>query len=111
MFDINSNGYISFSELKNGLNDIGIFPSIEDLELFIKRYDKNNDRRLRFSEFSDAFTPLDAYYGSLLNKRISNETRGRLYQRDDCFLSETKIEFRNVWRTHFKIEAFSESLR
>jgi len=37
--------------------------------------------------------------------------RGRLYSRDDCFLNATKIEFKNVWRTHFKIEAFSESLR
>lgn len=37
--------------------------------------------------------------------------RGRLYSRDDCFLSETKVEFRNVWRTHFKIESYSESLR
>lgn len=26
-------------------------------------------------------------------------------------MSETKIEFRNVWRTHFKIETYSEQLR
>jgi len=109
--DIDNKGYISYTDLKAGLNDIGVFPSVEDLELYIKRYDKNNDHRLRFSEFADSFTPLDAYYGSLLNKRVSNDTRGRLYQRDDCFLGETKIEFRNVWRTHFKIESYSESLR
>ena len=47
----------------------------------------------------------------MLNKRGSNDTRGRPYQRDDCFLGETKIEFRNLWRTHFKIESYSESLR
>jgi uncharacterized protein YneF (UPF0154 family) len=79
--------------------------------LYIKRWDKNNDHRLRFSEFSDSFLTLDQYYANLLNRRTSNDTRGRLYQRDDCFLSETKIEFRNVWRTHFKIESYSESLR
>jgi len=67
--------------------------------------------RLRFSEFSDSVTPLDAYYATLLNRRTSNDTRGRLYQRDDCFMSQTKLEFKNVWRTHFKIESFSESLR
>lgn len=66
---------------------------------------------LRFSEFCDAFTPLDAYYGALLNKRTSNDIRGRLYQRDDCFMGETKLEFKNIWRTHFKIESYSESLR
>ena len=79
--------------------------------MYIKRWDKNNDHRLRFSEFSDSFIPLDHYYSNLINRRTSNDTRGRLYQRDDCFLSETKIEFRNVWRTHFKIESYSESLR
>ncbi len=34
-----------------------------------------------------------------------------MLSRDDCFMGETKIEFRNIWRTHFKIEGFSESLR
>jgi Ca2+-binding EF-hand superfamily protein len=111
IFDIDARGYITYSDIKMALNDIGVFPSVEDIELFIKRYDKNNDRKLRFSEFCDAFTPLDAYYGSLLNKRTSNDTRGRQYSRDDCFLGETKIEFKNVWRTHFKIESYSESLR
>jgi uncharacterized protein YneF (UPF0154 family) len=54
---------------------------------------------------------VDNYYAGLLNRRTSNEVRGRLYQRDDCFMSDTKVEFRNVWRTHFKIESYSESLR
>lgn len=67
--------------------------------------------RLRFSEFSESLTPLDAYYSNLLNRRTSNDTRGRLYARDDCFLHATKLEFKNVWRTHFKIESASESLR
>lgn len=87
IFDIDSRGWISLTDLKIGLNEIGIYPSIEELELYIKRYDKNNDMRLRFSEFSDSFTPVDAYYSGLLNRRTSNDTRGRLYQRDDCFLN------------------------
>lgn len=94
-----------------GLNDIGVFPSHEELDLFFKRYDKDLDGRIRFSEFCDAFSTADTYYATLLNRRTSNNVRGRLYQRDDCFLTETKIEFKNVWRTHFKIEIFSEQLR
>lgn len=111
IFDVDSRGWISLTDLKLGLQDIGIYPSIEELELYFKRYDKDNDMRLRFSEFSDSFTPVDAYYSGLLNRRTSNDTRGRLYSRDDCFLNQTKLEFKNVWRTHFKIESFSESLR
>jgi Ca2+-binding EF-hand superfamily protein len=36
---------------------MGVFASYEEIELFIKRYDKNRDGTLRFSEFSDAFIP------------------------------------------------------
>lgn len=111
IFDISSRGYITLSDLKEGLNNIGVFPSLEELELFIKRYDRDHDHRVRYSEFCDSFTPNDAYYGSILNRRVSNEARGRFYQRDDCFLGETRLEFKNVWRTHFKIESYSESLR
>jgi Ca2+-binding EF-hand superfamily protein len=111
IFDIDSRGVISIHDLKSGLSEIGIFPSNEDLELYVKRYDKNYDGRLTFAEFSDSFTPTDAYYASTINRRVSNNVRGRFYHRDDCFLSQTKIEFRNIWRTHFKIESCSESLR
>jgi Ca2+-binding EF-hand superfamily protein len=79
IFDMNSNGYVCSHELKMGLNDIGIFAAPEEIDLFIKRYDKNGDRRLRFSEFADAFTPQDSYYAGLLNRRTSNDVRGRLY--------------------------------
>lgn len=47
----------------------------------------------------------------MLNRRTSNNTRGRLYSRDDCFLGETKLEFKALWRTHLKIEVYSEQLR
>jgi Ca2+-binding EF-hand superfamily protein len=52
---------------------------MEELDLFFKRYDKDQDGRIRFSEFCDAFTPADAYYATLLNRRTSSNTRGRLY--------------------------------
>jgi len=65
--------------MKVGLNEIGIFPSNEELDLYIKRYDKNNDLRIRFSEFCDSLTPTDSYYATLVNRRTSNNSRGRLY--------------------------------
>jgi Ca2+-binding EF-hand superfamily protein len=62
IFDMDSRGWISLTDLKLGLNEIGVYPDTEELTLFFKRYDKDEDGRLRFSEFSDAFTPLDNYY-------------------------------------------------
>ena len=99
------------ADFKEGLNEIGIFPTYDEMDLFMKRYDRDLDNRLRFSEFSEAVTSIDSYYSSIINRRSSNNVRGRLYARDDCFLSSTKIEFRNVMRTHFKIELYSEQLR
>lgn len=111
IFDIDSRGWISHSDLKLGLNEIGVYPSNEELDLYFKRYDKDVDGRIKFSEFCDSFSPIDNYYGTMLNRRTSNNTRGRYYARDDCFLGETKLEFKSIWRTHFKIEVYSEQLR
>ena len=48
IFDTNSNRQLTHSELKYGLNDIGVFPSSADIDLYIKRYDSNHDGRLTF---------------------------------------------------------------
>jgi len=89
LYDIDSRGWVSLSDLKFGLNDSGIYPSHEELELYFKRYDKDGNGRLKFSEFCDSFTPLDNYYAAMLNRRVSNDSRGRFFKRDDCFLSST----------------------
>jgi hypothetical protein len=78
--------------------------------LFITRYDRSHDRRLTFMEFSEAFLPADSYHSHQLNRRCANPPR-TMYRRDDCFLADTQIEFRSMWRTHFKIECASETLR
>jgi Ca2+-binding EF-hand superfamily protein len=72
IFDLNGNGVLTVTEFKNALSDLGIFASFEEIELFFKRYDKNRDSRLRFSEFCDALVPNDPYYAAMVNKRSSN---------------------------------------
>ena len=77
---------------------------------FITRYDTSGDRRLNMREFSDAFLALDAYYANMVERRGSNH-RYPLYRRDDCFLPDTQLEFRAVWRTHFRSEVAAEATR
>ncbi len=84
IFDLDGKGYLTHYDLRAGLNDIGVHSNNEELDLFFARYDKNQDKIIRFSEFCDAFTPLDSYYGSLLNRRSSNN-RPSYYKKDDCF--------------------------
>lgn len=110
MFDIDNRGWCSINDLREGLSAIGVYPTSEELELFMTRYDKNGDRMLRFNELCDAFTAHDPYYANMLNKRSSNN-RMKTYRRDDCFYPETNIELRNLWRIHFKNEVQAEGIR
>jgi uncharacterized protein YneF (UPF0154 family) len=45
-----------------------------------------------------------------LNRRTSND-RPRYYKAADCFLHDTLLEIRNLWRSHFSIEVTSERIR
>jgi Ca2+-binding EF-hand superfamily protein len=110
IFDTDYNGRVSVTELRDGLAAIGVFPTSEELDLFITRYDDGGDRHLNMREFSEAFLPLDAYYAGMVNRRGSNH-RYPLYRRDDCFMPDTQLEFRAVWRTHFRSEVAAEVVR
>ena len=98
------------TDLKLGLAEIGIFASYDELELFFARYDTDKDGRLRFSEFASAFTPLDFYAASKVNNRGSNNVRP-YPARDSSFEAATRFDFKNLWRTHFKVENAAEYLR
>ena len=49
------------TELRDGIAAIGLFPTSEELNIFMTRYDDGGDRHLNLREFSEAFLPLDAY--------------------------------------------------
>ena len=86
IFDMGRVGTITVHDIKDGLNHIGVYPTQEEVDLFVSRYDRNHDRRLTFAEFSDAFLPLDLYYSQVLNRRNANNSVKTFYKRDDCFL-------------------------
>jgi Ca2+-binding EF-hand superfamily protein len=69
IFDLQGKGWISASEIKEGLEVFNVFANSEDIYFFLKRYDKDEDGRLKYSEFCDAFLPTDAFHASLLAKK------------------------------------------
>ena len=87
-----------------------MFPTQDELDLFIKRYDTSGDRRLNMREFSDAFLALDASYAGMAERRGSNY-RYPIYRRDDCFMPATACAFKDIWRTHFRTEVTAETTR
>ena len=110
IFDQPRYGSISVHELQSGLNAIGVYPTYDECDLFITRYCKKGDRRLNFSEFSEAFLAHDSYYANMVNRRGSNYVP-RVIRRDDVFLPHTSFEFQSMWRTHIRVENANESLR
>lgn len=107
IFDNHRTGSISRCDLRDGLTAIGVFPTSDEVDLLFKRY---GSERLGFREFSNAFVPQDSYYAHMLNRRPSNH-RHNCVRRDDCFFTDTQVEFRNMWRVHFKVEVAAEAIR
>jgi Ca2+-binding EF-hand superfamily protein len=63
ILDRDGRGQISAHDLKNAFDtnpdlDLGQI-TIEDIELLLARYDKDGDRKIRFSEYSSMFCPVD----------------------------------------------------
>ena len=101
IFDERECGYISMSDLKNGLADIGISVPHDEIDLFFKKYDRDGDALLAFSEFSEAFTPYESYYASIIGRRTSSHKRINPYKKDDIFEHATSVQLREFLRLHF----------
>jgi Ca2+-binding EF-hand superfamily protein len=55
--DKDNNGYISINEFRDLLAEHGQFPANKDLLNLMKRYDKNHDGKVSYSEFVQELTP------------------------------------------------------
>ena len=84
----------------------------EELTLFVKRFDKDGDNKLRYSEFCDAFLPSDSFHASLLAKKAPLTMYPQtLMPREQVFYPETTSLFLNTWTTHLQNEIEAEKLR
>lgn len=103
-------GQLSANELSDSLASNGVYALSEDVYLFVKRYDRNLDGRVSYSEFSDAFLPKNASYSTTLQLRRAHYSILRV-PRSDYFSSYTRELFFKTLRVHFSVEASAENLR
>lgn len=82
-------------ELTDTLKKHGVYANREEIELFYRKFDKNRDGKLRFSEFADAIAPKDRMAADALNRRQSN------YRDPRPFSSLTMDMFERTFRTIF----------
>lgn len=114
IFDQLGRGSISLPELYNGMaNHLSIVPSQYEIDLFFQRYDKGRDGKLSFAEFSEAFAPLDMQMCNVLNSRVSNfrSSSFPVNTPERVFVPLTLMEFKELIRTHFRVENMAEDLR
>lgn len=59
MLDKFSKGWVTAPEIVEALGDLGMHPHRDDVFLFVRRFDKDGDGRILYSDFCDAFSPSD----------------------------------------------------
>ena len=89
---------------------LGLYPLRDDIDLFVKRYDRNDDGRLRYSEFCDAFVPKSISYSSDINSRKSYYLPNG-YPKNEYFLRDTRDQYLKTLKIHFAVETSAEYLR
>ena len=110
MVDKHSKGWVTGPEIHESLNELGSYPHKDDVYLFVRRYDKDSDGRMLYSDFCDAFCPQDPLTAGALQKRPAYHLQHG-YCRTHYFLRETRDLFLNTFRTHFAVEEAAELLR
>eukprot|EP00340_Litonotus_pictus_P010545 CAMPEP_0170539402 /NCGR_PEP_ID=MMETSP0209-20121228/103908_1 /TAXON_ID=665100 ORGANISM="Litonotus pictus, Strain P1" /NCGR_SAMPLE_ID=MMETSP0209 /ASSEMBLY_ACC=CAM_ASM_000301 /LENGTH=360 /DNA_ID=CAMNT_0010841321 /DNA_START=195 /DNA_END=1273 /DNA_ORIENTATION=+ len=68
-FDLSSTEKISITDFQEVLYDLNVFPSVADLKLIYKRFDRDSDGKLNMQEFCDLFTPVET---SPKSKKVLN---------------------------------------
>jgi len=111
MFDTRECGYLSLYEFRDGLCDIGLIVPSDHVVLFFYRYDRDGDGCISFSDFTDAFTPIENYYASIIGRRTSSHRRINPYKKDDIFEHHTACQLKNTLRVMFESEYRLELLR
>lgn len=73
----------------------------------MKRFDKDGDRLLRYSEFCEAFLPVDSFHASLLAKKAPVPSPNSLH-----YFAESTLDcYRDVWALHLRNEMLVERMR
>lgn len=72
----------------------------------MRRFDKDGDQLLRYSEFCEAFIPIDTFYASMLAKKAPQVTNPSV-----MFCPPTLNMYKDVWALHLRNEMLIDRIR
>lgn len=111
MLDKTVKGWVTAPELVDALADLGTYAHRDNVYLFTRRYDKDSDGRLLYSDFCDAFTPKSSSHALTLNSRSAYYLHNAHYAKHEYFTRETRDLFLRTFKVHFSVEESAELLR
>lgn len=108
LLDVTGKGFLVPIEMREGLLNLGFRPSIDEVHLVFQRYNRDDDGRLKYSEFSEAFIPYDQHFARLLGtKRLAYMSRPGKCNFDINTLNKYLL----VWQVIFDNEKIIENMR
>ena len=110
MIDMRTNGWVTAPLLYECMHSFGQYCHKDDTNTFVRRFDRDSDGRLLYSDFCDAFTPRDPYFAGLLNNRHSAFLH-RDVSKFNYFLTDTREKFFRCFKVHFEIEESIELIK
>ena len=110
LFDQEGKGWVTAAELSMGIDELGFYATREDVYLFVRRWDKDNDGRVRYSDWCDAMTPTNGHFAELINSRSPFHIH-HTYSRREYFHPDTREQLRRTLKEHFCNEGSAEVIR
>ena len=97
IFENPENESISFADLQKGLKQLGIFTSLKEVKLLMKRVDIKNKGYINYGDFFDLLVPFQKVYRDNAERRIPSSFIPS-YNKAEIFLLSTKIYLTNLFR-------------
>ena len=97
IFENPENETISFQDLQKGLKQLGIFASLKELKLLMRRADIKNRGYINYGDFFDLLVPFQKIYRDNAERRIPSSFMPS-YNKSEIFLYSTKIYLTNLFR-------------
>jgi len=107
IFELNRLGYLTAGDLKYGMNLFNVFPTSEEVNLLIKRYDGSNT--ISSYAFNDMFLPIDREYNRVLKNRICLDYHVKCTP--DVFSFESRYAVTNLLKALISAENNAEMWR
>jgi Ca2+-binding EF-hand superfamily protein len=107
IFQFNNFTYLNASDIKLGFNLFNVYPTNEEVELLIKRYDGTSV--LSNFGFNDMVLPVDTEYSSMMKGRIPYDFH--LKYGPEIFSFETRFCIENLFKALVNTEVSAEAWR